>query len=1040
MKWTDIFISRPVLATVVSLIILLMGIRAGTELTVRQYPVLQNAQVDVRVLYPGADPELMEGFVTTPLEKEVATADGIDYLYSSTEKGVTTISAFLRPDRNPDQALTEISSKVNKIRNQLPADSEDPIIEVIDAEQTLPMYISFSSKTLDANQLTDYLSRVVEPELSAINGIQQVQFIGGRTFAIRVWLKSDRLAAYNITAGEVRSALRAQNFLSALGETKGSFIKISLTARTEMRTPEEFRQLVIKSTETGLIRLGDVADVNLGAETYDQSAFWNGDPAIFLGIKVRPDANVLSTMAKLRDDWDQIVERLPDGVQGYIAYDATEYIRESISEVRATLIEAVFIVVVVIFLFIGSVRSALIPAVTVPLSLVGVLMLMFVMGFTINILTLLAMVLAIGMVVDDAIIVLENIHRHVDEGMKPFDAAIKGARELVGPVIAMTITLVAVYAPIGFLTGLTGTLFTEFAFTLAGAVVISGVVALTLTPMLCARIIKPSQGEGAENNRLAHWLDEKFERLRHSYKRRLHGALNTHHVIGVFGALILASCYFLFKGLPGELVPAEDSGFFGVFIEADSSATLEFTEKYLFDMHDVVREIEDVRNFFSFTGVFSTDPNTGFVGMQTTPWSQRDRDTTSIVNETTNAVSQNAGLRISVFQPPPLPSPGKGYPVEVALKSTRPMTQLMSIGEEFIQKAMATNKFIFMVPELKVNLPTSVVEIDRDKAALLGIDMARLSADLSSALSGGEVNRFSFDSRSYKVIQQVTRGERLNPDQLQNYYTRTRDGELIPMSTVVTLRDEVKVRTRTHVQQLNGNTILGVQRPGVTLGEALETLETVAAQTLPADVSLDYSGTSRQYKQEGSALLVTFAFALIVIYLVLAAQFESFRDPLIMLVSVPMSICGALLFITILGMTNSFQLTNFPGMTLNLYTQVGMLTLIGVITKHGILIVEFANKLQMGGMSKREAIEEAASIRLRPVLMTTAALVVAMFPLLLSSGPGSSARFSMGLVIASGMSIGTLFTIFVVPAMYVYLGRNYANLPAASKAAVVTQT
>lgn len=1040
MNFTDIFIHRPVLASVVSLVILLLGLRAGQELAVREYPALQNAQVNVQVAYPGADPELMEGFVTTPLEREVATANGTDFLYSVTTKGSTVISAFLRPDRDPDEALTEIASKVNKLRNQLPEGAEDPIIEVVDAEQTRPMYISFWSETLDEGQLSDYLTRVVEPELATINGVQRAEFYGQRVFAIRVWLKSERLAAHGITASEVQQSLRQQNFLSALGETMGSSIKISLSARTEMRTPEEFRQLVVKSDASGVVRLGDVAEVNLGAETYEKGAFWNGDPAIFIAIKVRPDANVLDTIENIREVWPGIVSRLPQGVHAEIGYDATSYIREAISEVKKTLIEAVIIVVIVIFLFLGSVRSALIPAVTVPLSLVGALFLMFVLGFTINLLTLLAMVLAIGMVVDDAIIVLENIHRHVEEGMKPVDAAIRGARELVGPVISMTITLVAVYAPIGFLTGLTGTLFTEFAFTLAGAVVISGVIALTLTPMMCARIIKPTHGEDAEPNKLADWLDAKFENLRQGYKRRIHSALNTHHVIGVFGAIVLISCFFLFRALPSELVPEEDAGFFGVFIESDNFSTREYTEKFLFAVHDAVKKIPDVENMFSFTGMFAADPNTGFVGIMGKPWSERDRPTSAIVQDVTKATADNAGLRVSVFQPPPLPSPGRGYPVEVVLKSTRSSEELAALGDQFVARAMESKKFIFMVSELRINLPTSVVEIDRDKAALMGIDMAQVGADLSAALSGAEVNRFSFDSRSYKVIQQVTRQERLDPAQLESYYTRTRDGQLVPLSTLVNITQKVMPRSRSHAQQLNANPVLGVQRPGVTLGEALEELEKIAAEILPTDVTLDYTGSSRQFKQEGAALLLTFAFALVVIYLVLAAQFESFTDPLIMLVSVPMSICGALLFLNIFGMTNQFQLTSFPGMTLNLYTQVGLLTLVGVITKHGILIVEFANKLQIGGMPKREAIEEAASIRLRPVLMTTAALVVAMIPLLTATGPGASARFCMGLVIAAGMTIGTLFTLYVVPAMYLYLGRDYAAHRARQVAAHVVST
>ncbi len=1024
MKFTDIFIKRPILATVVSLVIVLLGIRAGSELSVRQYPLLRNAQVNVQVFYPGADPELMEGFITTPLEREIASADGIDFLYSLTTKGRTIISAFLRPDRDPDQALTEISSKINKVRSQLPAAAEDPIIEVVDAERTLPLYIAFTSDVLDDQQLSDFMSRVVEPEIAGVEGVQQVMFLGQRTFAIRVWLKSDRLAAHGLTPSEVQSALRQQNFISALGETKGSEVKISLNARTDLRTLEEFENLVVKSDQDGLVRLGDLATIELGSENYEQSAFWNGERAIFIAVQVRPDANLLKTIGEVREMWPALTARFPEGIHGEIGYDATNYIQGAIDEVRLTLIEAVLIVVIIIFLFLGSVRSALIPAVTVPVSLIGALFLMYTLGFTINLLTLLAMVLAIGMVVDDAIIVLENIHRHVEEGMKPFDAAIQGARELVGPIIAMTITLIAVYTPIGFLTGLTGTLFTEFAFTLAGAVLISGIVALTLTPMMCSYIIKPMHGTGAEANRLETWLDDKFEALRQSYKRRLHSALKTHHVLGLFGLIVLVSCFFLYKALPQELVPAEDSGFFGMFIESDNFATLEYTEKYMNELHKKVQTIPELEKQFSFTGTFTPDPSSAFIGLKAQRWDERDKPLKALIHEASEVTKDISGLRIATFQPPPLPSPGRGFPVEVVLKSTRNSSELATFGEEFIAAAMKTRKFIFLDAELRINLPTTVIEIDRDKAALLGIDMARVGADLSAALSGAEVNRFSFDSRSYKVIQQVSRDERINPEQLANYYTRTGNGTLIPLSTVVTMRETVMPRSRNHAQQLNANPIIGVQRPGVSLSEALETLEQIAREILPRNVVLDYTGASRQFKQEGSALLLTFAFALIIIYLVLAAQFESFRDPLVILVAVPMSICGALLFITVLGMSNNFGLSDFPGMTMNLYTKVGLLTLVGVISKHGILIVEFANKLQMAGMSKIESIEEAASIRLRPILMTTAALVVAMVPLLTASGPGASARFSMGLVIAGGMLIGTLFTLYVLPAVYLYIGRD----------------
>jgi multidrug efflux pump len=1027
MHFTDIFIKRPVLATVISLVILLLGIRAGLDLTVREYPELQNAQITVSVFYPGAEPALMDGFVTTPLEREIASADGIDFLTSSTGQGSSVITANLRLDKEPNEALTEISAKVNKLRNQLPAGSEDPIIEVEEARGTSAMYMSFYSKVLDNSQITDYLIRVVEPQLSSIPGVEKANIIGARTYAMRIWLQPDRLAAHNLTASEVFARIREQNVLSAVGEAKGNYVRIGLSARTDLRTPEEFKQLAVKSDGESVVRLSDIADVKLGAETYDGAAGWNGDPAIFIGIDARPEANVLDVIAQVREAWPGILAQLPEGLDAEIGYDSTRYIEEAITEVQLTLIEAVLIVVVVIFLFLGSVRNSLIPAVTVPLSLVGALFLMFAMGFTINLLTLLAMVLAIGMVVDDAIIVMENVHRHIEEGLKPYDAAITGARELVGPVIAMTITLMAVYAPIGFLTGITGKLFTEFAFTLAGAVLISGVIALTLTPMMCARILKPTHGQGAEPNRLADWLDRKFEQWRNAYKRRLHSALNTVHVIGVFGLVVLVSCFFLFKSTPSELAPEEDFGFAFSISETDGYSSQEYLDQYFSEAQKITLSDPDVDNIFTFSVGGAGSTNTGFMGMVMRPWTERERSSKTVLNDLTPKLQSVSGIRWAGLSPPPLPTPGQGYPVEFVLKSTESPETINRVSTEIVERAMATKQFWFVAPRLRIDRPEATIVVDRDKAALLGVDMSQLSADLSALLAGGEVNRFDYQSRSYKVIQQVERGERINPSQLEGYYTRAANGQLIPISTLVTISNRTVPRTIEHAQQLNADTIIAVPKPGLTQGAALKIFEDLAAELAPADFQIDYAGPSRQFKQEGAALIATFVFALVIIYLVLAAQFESFRDPLIMLVTVPMSICGALLFLNIFGITNGMQMTSFPGMTLNIYTQVGLVTLIGVISKHGILIVEFANKLQLAGMGKREAIEEASAIRMRPILMTTAALVVAMFPLLLSSGPGASARFAIGLVIAAGMTIGTLFTLYVVPAAYLYIGRDYAK-------------
>ncbi|HEV8693510.1 MAG TPA: efflux RND transporter permease subunit [Lysobacter sp.] len=1031
MKFTDIFVNKPVLAMVVSLFILLLGLRAGSELNVRQYPELQNAVINVSTTYFGADADLIQGFITTPLEREVASAEGIDYLVSTSSAGISSIQAYIRLDHDPNEALTEIAAKVNKLRGTLPAESEDPVIELQQGEQFAIMYLSFASKTLDNSQITDYLLRVVEPKLATIPGVQRAQILGSGTFAMRVWLKPERMAALKVTASDVNSALRSNNVLAAVGSTKGQMVSVDLSARTDLRTPEEFKRLVIREENGAIVRLSDVADVALGAENYGSSVTMNGESATFMGIYVAPDANSLDVIKDVRKVWDgQILPQLPEGISGSIPYDGTEYIQDSIDEVIQTIIEAVIIVIVVIYLFLGSLRSVLIPAVTVPLSLIGGLFLMLLMGFTINLLTLLAMVLAIGIVVDDAIIVLENVHRHIEEGMSPFDAAIKGARELAWPVVAMTTTLVAVYVPIGFQGGLTGVLFTEFAFTLAGSVLLSGVIALTLTPMMCAKILKPHVA--GSKGKLEAWLDSHFETLRQSYQRRLHSTLQTKSVIAVFGAIVFVSCIFLYMQSPAEPAPEEDQGFLLMAASSDPYTTLDYVEKYTEQMTQIANSIPEKENFFLFNGGFGGsgggNASGAFAGIALKPWSERERSTQQVMEqEVMPKIGSIAGLNTFAFVPPALPSAGGGNaPIEFVVGGIGSLEQLQGVADEILDKARASKRFFFIDKDLKIDKPRIDVLVDRDKAATLGVDMSTLAADMASMLSGGYTNRFALENRSYRVIPQVQRSDRLNAAQLENYYTRTRTGELVPLSTLVTLKETAQPQQLKRFQQLNAVTISGAPRPGVSKGEALKILEDAAKQVLPQGYSVDYAGESRQFKQEGAAMLVTLMFALIVIFLVLSAQFESFRDALIMLLTVPMAICGALLVMNVFALTNGMQLTHFPGMTINIYTQVGLVTLVGVISKHGILIVEFANKLQTEqGLSKREAIEEATSIRLRPVLMTTAALVFAMVPLLIATGAGAAARFSMGLVIAAGMTIGTAFTLFVLPAFYLYMARDH---------------
>ena len=1042
MKFTDIFIRKPVLAIVVSLFILLFGLRAFSELNVRQYPELRNAVVNISTTYFGADADLIQGFITTPLEREIASAEGIEYMSSTSSAGVSTIQAYIRLDQDPNQALTQIAAKVNKMRGQLPPESEDPVIDLQQGQQIAAMYVSFASESLDNNQITDYLTRVIQPKLVTIPGVQRADILGAGTFAMRVWLKPDRMTALKVTTSDVSNALQSNNVLSAVGSTKGEMVAIDMTARTDLRDAGEFSKLVIREEGGAIVRLGDVADVALGSENYGTSVRINGEAATFMGIFVAPDANSLDVIKDVRKLWDgEIVPQLPQGIKASIPYDSTESIQDAINEVVSTIIEAVIIVIVVIFLFLGSFRSVLIPAVTVPLSLIGALFLMLLMGFTINLLTLLAMVLAIGIVVDDAIIVLENIHRHIEEGMSPFDASIRGARELAWPVVAMTTTLIAVYLPIGFQGGLTGVLFTEFAFTLAGSVLLSGIIALTLTPMMCSTILKP-HAEGGKG-KLEAWLDDRFERLRHGYQRRLHGTLDTKAVVAVFGLIALVSCAFLYMGAPKEPAPLEDEGFIFSIGQADPTATLDYVERYTEEITEIAKGVPEVQDYFLFNGGFGGSGGgaspSAMAGFVLKPWSERDKSTKAVLEqELQPKISQVTGLNVFALVPPSLPSAGGDGGGEFIIGGVGELSQLSELADAILQKAMASKRFIFLDKDLKIDKPRIEVQIDRDKAASLGIDMRTLAADMSAMLSGGYTNRFAMQNRSYLVIPQVQRSDRLNASALENYYTRTRDGELIPLSTVVTLKETAQPQSLKRFQQLNAVAITFAPRPGVTKGQALEILDQAAKEVLPQGYSVDYSGESRQFKQEGSAMLLTLALALIVIFLVLSAQFESFRDALIMLLTVPMAICGALLALNVLGILSGILqfagIEAFPGMSINIYTQVGLVTLVGVISKHGILIVEFANKLQLEqGLSKREAIEEATAIRLRPVLMTTAALVFAMIPLLIASGPGAASRFSMGVVIASGMTIGTAFTLFVLPAFYLYLAQDHGKAHAEAR-------
>ena len=1015
-SFTDLFIRRPVLAVVVALLLLIAGGQAIFTLTVRQYPRSDNASVTISTIYIGANADLVRGFITTPIERAIAAADGIDYVESESSQGRSLITARLKLNYDPTKALSEISAKVDQVRGDLPPEAEVPIIDIESADsKRAAAYLRFVSDILKPNEITDYLARVVQPRLSAVPGVQRAEILGGRTFAMRIWLKPDRMAALNISPAQVRRALAGNNYLSAVGQTKGSLVTVNLTANTDLRTVQEFEQLVLRESGGAVVRLKDIADVQLGAENYDSAVRFSGEQAVFMGVWVLPNANALDVIRAVRAELEKIKAELPAGLTAGVGYDSTVYITDAISEVLKTLIETLLIVVVVIFLFLGSFRAVLVPVLAIPLSILGAVFLMQAAGFTVNLLTLLAIVLCVGLVVDDAIVIVENVERHLSDGMKPFDAAILGARELVGPVVSMTVTLAAVYLPIGLQGGLTGSLFREFAFTLAGAVFISGIVALTISPAMSSWLLKP----GMEERGFARVVARGFGRLRDSYGRVLDKVLANRPYAYAVWVVIFLLCIPMFILSPNELSPDEDQGVIFGIVEAPADATLDETVRYADQATKIFLDVPETSYTFQLT-----QPTFGFGGMVLKPWGERDRTPKQLQAEIAPKLSKLAGIRMFPVTPPALPG-GGDFPVEFVIASTAEPAQILEIARELQQKAVQSGMFAFPpIIDTKVDQPQTEIVLDRDKIASLGLDLRQIGEDLSAMLGGNFVNRFNIDGRSYKVIPQIQRADRLNPAQLQEIYVTGPEGRLMPLGSVATLRNSAEPRSLKRFQQLNAVKLSGVAiRP---LDQALRFLEDEAAKIMPPGYVVDYTGESRQLRAEGSKFLPSLVLALLLIFLVLAAQFNSFRDPFIILLgSVPLAMFGALIF-TFLKMPapNVPFWTNGWTTTLNIYSQVGLVTLVGLIAKNGILIVEFANRRQREGFMKLEAIRDAARVRLRPVLMTTIATVVGHFPLVLVTGAGAAARNSIGLVLVGGMAIGTLFTLFLVPALYMLLAKE----------------
>ncbi len=1038
--FTDLFIRRPVLAIVVNLVIIIAGLQAVRSLNIRQYPRSDNASVSISTVYVGASAELVRGFVTTPLEQAVASADGIDYIESKSLQGFSLINVRLKINYDPIKALAEITSKVNQVRNQLPPEAEVPALSVESADsQFASAYLSFSSDILSQSQITDYLTRVVQPRLSAVQGVQRAEVLGARTFAMRVWLKPDRMAAMNISPAQVRGALAANNYLAAVGSTKGSFVQVNLTANTDLHSVDEFKKLIVLQQNDTIVRLEDIADVVLGAEDYDMQVRYSGQTAVFMGIFPLPNANTVDVVKRVRVELESLKHDMPTGLEARLAYDASEYIENAIHEVTHTLLDTLLIVVVVIYLFLGSFRSVLVPVLAIPVSLIGGVFLMQVFGFTINLLTLLAIVLSVGLVVDDAIVVVENVERHLREGRTPYDAALLGARELVGPVIAMTITLAAVYAPIGFQGGLTGALFREFALTLAGAVTISGIVALTLSPMMSARLLHSA---AEEELGFAGWVNHKFDHLREAYGRVLAGTLNARPAVYTVWIVVSLLTIPMFMFSPKELAPTEDQGVIFGILNSASNATAD--QKAIFGKAAEQAFLSTPEVAFTFQLLFPPSAGAsigadGFSGMIVKPWKDRKRTTLQILPEVQAKLSQVPGFQVFATTPAALPG-GSNFPVEFVIASTGDTDRLLEFAQKISMKAAQSGIFYFPPQiDLKIDQPSSEVIIDREKAATLGLNLSQVGADLASALGGNYVNRFNIAGRSYKVIPQIKRADRLNPSQLKDIYVTGPNNQLVPLSTIATIKDKVVPRSLNRIQQLNAVTLSGMTNR--TLDQALKVLEDAAREILPPGYTIDYTGESRQLRQEGNKFLPAFCLAVVLIFLALAVQFNSFRDPLVILAgSVPLAMFGALVF-TYLKMPNPNipYWTNGWTTTLNIYAQVGLVTLVGLIAKNGILIVEFANKLQMEGKAKLEAVHEASMTRLRPILMTSVATVAGHFPLTLVSGAGAAARNSIGLVLVGGMAIGTVFTLFIVPSLYVLIAKDHradARLPTAEPASL----
>ncbi|MDM7851817.1 efflux RND transporter permease subunit [Pseudochrobactrum kiredjianiae] len=1004
MSFSDSFIRRPVLSIVVALMIILLGLQGIFNLSVRQYPEVDETVITVTTSYAGASAELIQGFITAPIAKAVATTEDVDYVTSKSSQSVSIVTVQMKLGANPDAALTEVISKVNQVRGDLPSEAEDPVISKGTGQSFATMYLAVQNPNMSNEQITEYIDRVIRPRMSTIEGVADAQILGGQEYSMRVWVDPIRMAARNVTASEVLAAIKASNFLSAPGKTKNEYFATSITLRSTLQTPEAFAEMPIRADGSDIIRMRDVASVELAAKSTDTVVTFNGSSGTFIGVFPTPSANPIDMATAVNKELPSIQESLPQGMNIILVYDATEQISSSIVEVFKTIAEAMLIVVVVILLFLGSFRSVLIPIVTIPISLIGVCFFLFILGFSINLLSLLAMVLAIGLVVDDAIVVLENIHRHIEEGLTPIHASFVGMKEITSSIVAMTITLAAVFAPLGFTGGLTGSLFREFAFTLAGAVIISGVAALTISPMMCSRMLKHG-----EASRFAKFVDRLFSRFENGYERWVSGSLNYRPITLLVVVSLVGVMGFLFVNTSSELAPEEDSGALFSMFQGPEYATTDYTKLYADQIDELTKDLPELKARFNIVG-FGNATNEGIALWALKDWGQRDRSQKQIQEELTKRIKDVTGVQAFIFAPPSLPGTGGGLPISVAIQSTGSSDQVFEISEEIKSQAQTSGQFIIVQNSLSFNAPQTTIEVDRERASAMGVTVSEIGATLGLMTGGGKVAQFDRDNNSYDIIMQVPDEYRRNPSKLGEFYVRSASGEMVPLSAVVKITNNASPTAIEQFNQLNSSTITALPMPGVTTGDGLKTIIDIANAKLPEGFFLDYSGQSRLEIEQGNTILIAFSLAVIVIYLVLAAQFESFRDPFIIMMTVPLSIFGAIVPLN-LGLG-----------TLNIYTQVGLITLVGLITKHGILMVEFANQQRHEhGLSRHDAIIASAKTRLRPILMTTAAMALGVVPLMMATGAGAAARYSMGLVIFTGLMVGTVFTLFVVPMFYTYI-------------------